>query len=186
MNILELLDGVIRKPAAALNQIAQEKPIGWALIIYGAVTLLSVISTDRTVLEQIPNLPQINAISSIIFSLVGLFVMTGYLHLLSRIFKGSGGYWGLFSTLGFAQFPGVLAPIAAVIRNTGGAVGSVLGGLISLISGIWVLVLYVIALRESRSLTTGTSILTYLIGVLIIALPLIAVMVYLIGKLGLF
>lgn len=169
MNILELLDGVIRKPAATLNLIAREKPVGWALGIFAASALFSAITTDYSSLEAVSEFLQPpNIAVQIIGSLIGLFVLTGYLHLLSRIFKGSGGYWGLFSALGFAQFPGFLVPIAALLRNVGGVLGGVLGGLISFGSAVWVLILYIIALRESRGLTTGNSILTYLIGGLII------------------
>lgn len=169
MNILELLDGVIRKPAATLNLIAREKPVGWALGIFAASALFSAITTDYSALENVSELLTTpNIAFQITGSLVGLFLFTGYLHLLSRIFKGSGDYWGLFSALGFAQFPGFLVPIAALLKNVGGVPGGVLGGLISFGSAVWVLVLYVIALRESRGITTGASILTYLIGGLII------------------
>ncbi|HHX87363.1 MAG TPA: YIP1 family protein [Firmicutes bacterium] len=184
MSILELLDGVIRKPANTFNVIAREKPVGWALLIFAFSTLLGLISTDYSVFEPLQISPTLYMAIQIIFSLAGLFIFTGLLHLLSRIFKGSGDYWGLFSTLGFAQFPGFLAPIAAIIKNVGGVAGAVLGGFISVASGIWVLVLYVIALRESRGISTGASVLTYVILLAIIVAVIVAGAMYLVFKLG--
>ncbi len=186
MNILELLNGVIRKPAATLNLIAREKPVGWALAIFAVSALLGLISTDYSVFEQYLISPAPIMVIQITFSLAGLFICAGFLHLLSRIFKGTGEFWSLFSALGFAQFPGFLAPIAELIKNMGGVAGAVLGGFISVASGIWVLVLYVIALRESRGITTGASILTYLIAVLIIVAVVLIGAVFIACKLAVF
>ncbi len=180
MSILELLDGVIRKPATTLNLISREKPVGWALAIFLICSLLSMISTDKSVYDIFEISSTSFMVIQILFSAVGLFVLSGLLHLLSRIFKGSGDYWGLFSALGFAQFPGILIPVAEVIKGYGGTAGIVLGTLISLAAGIWVLVLYVIALRESRRITTGASVLTYLIlflGIIVIVLIVLATVV---------
>ena len=137
MNILELLDGVIRKPAATFEKIAQEKPMGWALAVFSVSVLLGLVSTDYSELQEYIPLPASMAILQFIFSLVFLFIITGLLHLLSRIFKGSGDYRGLFSTLGFAQFPGFLVPIAQVIKGIGGTAGSILGNIISFGLSIW-------------------------------------------------
>lgn len=163
MNILELLEGVIRKPADTFRLIAEEKPVGWALVIFAAVAVLGSITADYSALEQIVDVTPPNVILQAAGSLGGLLIITGLLHLVSRFFKGSGDYWALFSALGFAQFPGFLTPVAELLKRVGGIAGAVLGGLLSLGAGIWVLVLWVIALRESREITTGESILTYLI-----------------------
>lgn len=168
MSILEMLDGVIRKPATTLNYIACNKPIGWALAIFAISSLLGLVSTDTSAVEEYLTLPAPGWVLQIAFAFAGLFLFAGFLHLLSRIFKSTGDFWGLFSALGFAQFPGFLAPVATLVKGGGGIVGSILGGIISLGSGIWVLVLYVIALRESHGITTGASIATYLIALFII------------------
>ncbi len=183
MSILELLDGEIWKPANTLNLIAREKPTGWALLIFAVSTLFGLISTDYSVLEPLQISPTPLMVIQIIFSVVGLFIFAGLLHLVSRIFRGSGDYWGLFSVLGFAHFPGFLAPIAASLRNVGGVAGAVLGGFVSVAAGIWVLVLSVIALRESCRISTGASILIYLIAFVIIVAIVLAVVAFLVFKL---
>ncbi|NMD42720.1 MAG: hypothetical protein GYA86_05335 [Firmicutes bacterium] len=184
MNILELLDGVIRKPAAALNQIAREKPVGWALAIFTAVALFGAMNADYSALEQIVEFPPPNILVQVAGSLVGLLIITGLLHLVSRLFKGSGDFWGLFSALGFAQFPAILNPVAELLKRVGGTAGAVLGGVLSLGVGIWVLVLWVIALRESRSITTGESVLTYLAVLFGFAMVILVIVVWGIFVLG--
>ncbi len=184
MHIFDLLDGVIRKPVATFNDIAAEKPVGWALLIFVISSLFGLLTTDYSVLEtfQIATRPVIAL--QIILSVTGLFLWAAVLYLVSCLFKGTGDYWGLFSALGFAQFPGFLAPLAALLGKAAGIIGSILGGLITFAAGIWVLVLSIIALRESRKISTGASVLTFLIPVFVIAIPLIAGVVYFILRQG--
>ncbi|NLA05757.1 MAG: hypothetical protein GX881_08610 [Firmicutes bacterium] len=186
MNILEMLDGVIRKPVSALNAIAREKPVGWALGIFAAATLLNSLTADYAAMEELFDLQAIApymAVVQVISALAGLFVSTGILYLLSLIFKGSGSFWSLFSALGFAQFPIFLNPIGALLGKVGG-VAAALGGLLTFGVGIWVMVLNVIALRESRSITTGASIGVYLIIIFTIGIVVTAVAVMFILAMG--
>jgi hypothetical protein len=61
----------------------------------------------------------------------------------------------MLRTLGFAQSPGVLNILGLI---------PVLGALVSLIVGIWVLVLGVIAIRHAMDFSTGRAIGTALVG----------------------
>lgn len=190
MDIVETLARVVCKPAAAMNEIAREKPVGWALGIFAAATLLNSFTADYSALEELIELPMNTpylALFQVISSLAGLFVITGLLYLVSLIFKGTGGYWGLFSALGFAQFPAFLNPVAAVIGKAGGAAGAILSGLLTFAVLIWVLVLNIIALRESRTISTGASIGTYVITSLAIGIAVavgILMIVLALGGLG--
>lgn len=186
MNILEMLDGVIRKPVSAMNTIAREKPLGWALGIFAAATLLNSLTADYAALEELVDFsmrtPSV-LLLQVCSALAGLFVSTGILYLLSLIFKGSGSFWSLFSALGFAQFPIFLNPLGALLGKVGG-IAAVLGGLLTFGVGIWVMVLNVIALRESRSITTGASIGVYLIIIFTIGIAVTAVAVMFILAMG--
>ena len=186
MNILEMLEGVIRKPADAMSEIAREKPIGWALGIFAAATLLNSLTFDYTDLEELVDFsvrtPPV-LLLQVGSALAGLFVSTAILYLLSLIFKGSGSFWSLFSALGFAQFPFFLSPVAALMGRAGGVAGA-FSGLVSLGLGIWVMVLNVIALRESRSITTGASIGIYLIIIFTIGIAVTALAVMFILAMG--
>lgn len=183
LNIIELLDGVIRKPADTFKLIAREKPVAWALAVFAAATLLSSVVTDYSSLEEL-GVHRPNLVIQVVTAVAGLFVITGILYLVSLIFKGSGGFWSLFSALGFVQFPAFLNPLAQLVRIVGGAAGALFGGLISLASGIWVAVLYVIALRESRGITTGASIATFLIVLVLAAVVVAAAVVFAVLVLG--
>ena len=138
MNILEMLEGVIRKPADAMSEIAREKPIGWALGIFAAATLLNSLTFDYTDLEELVDFsvrtPPV-LLLQVGSALAGLFVSTAILYLLSLIFKGSGSFWSLFSALGFAQFPIFLNPLGALLGKVGG-IAAVLGGLLTFGVGI--------------------------------------------------
>ncbi|NMB40769.1 MAG: YIP1 family protein [Firmicutes bacterium] len=182
MNILDLLDGVVWKPVSTLNLIAREKPVGWALSIFALSTLLGLVSTDYSVFEPLQISPTLFIIIQIVVSIAGLFVFAGLLHLVAPLFKGHKDYWGLFSALGFANFPGFLSPVAAVLGNTAGMAGAILGGVISVAAGIWMLVLYLIALRENCRISTGASILTYLVALIVVVLAVMVIFFLLVLK----
>jgi len=183
--IIEWLYGVLTRPVQTLNEIAREKPANAAFLIYLAVTVLSVLASlyNEQTMQAFQDLMRETGISisysviiaaSILIAIISIFVITGVLQLLARLFKGSGGYWNLFSAYAFAGFPLIIGVPVTLISGFLGPVGDILAGLVSLGLSIWVLVLQVIAVRESHSLSTGASIGVYLLQlVILIGIPLI-------------
>ena len=105
-----------------------------------------------------------------------LLFYVGVLHLFSRLCGGSGGYWNLFSAYTFASFPGIIGVPVTVFGGLLGVVGSIFSGLVGFVISIWVIVLQVIALRESHGLSTGMAILAYLITIFILVIiPIVLV-----------
>jgi hypothetical protein len=183
--LVNWLHGVLTSPVKTLNEIAREKPANAAFLIYLGVSMLSVISSlynpqsmqafEDLMREANINIPfSVIIAASLLIAIVSIFVITGVLQLLARLFKGSGGYWNLFSAYAFANFPLIIGVPITFAGGYLGTVGDILAGVISLALSIWVLVLQVIAVRESHSLSTGASIGVYLLQLaILVGIPLI-------------
>ncbi len=187
--LTEWLFGVLSKPSSTLNEIAREKPVGLALLVYITVTLLVIILNvyepgsagalnELMIQAGIYISPSTLVFSSLLLALVSLFISTGLLHLFARLFGGKGRFWNLFSAYAFADFPLIISVPVTVFSGFLGAAGNILGGFISLGLSIWVLVLHVIAVRESHGLSTGMTVLAYILHFLVlVAVPLAIIMI---------
>ncbi len=177
--LFDWLYGVIVSPSDTLNEIARERPVWWGLLIYLGISVLGSLAAlfdpevvgfyeemTRQFAFTIPFLPL--AIGGLLIAVLILLIYVGVLHLFGRLFGGSGGYWNLFSAYTFANFPGIIGVPITVIGGLFGVVGSVLSGLVGFGISIWVIVLQVIALRESHGLSTGMSILAYVLTLFIL------------------
>jgi hypothetical protein len=183
--LINWLHGVLTRPVKTLNEIAREKPANAAFLLYLGVSMLSVISSlynpqsmqafEDLMREANINIPfSVIIAASLLIAIISIFVITGVLQLLARLFKGSGGYWNLFSAYAFANFPLIIGVPITFISGFLGTVGDILAGVISLALSIWVLVLQVIAVRESHSLSTGASIGVYLLQLaILVGIPLV-------------
>ncbi len=171
--IFDWLYGVIAGPVEALRAVAERRPTGWALAIVAGLAALSSTAGmsqadlgafGRTAVERIVHtvLP-----GGIILSAVVYFVGIGILHLAALLFGGKGTFAGLFSAVGFAQFPAMLSlPLMLLGRLGGPAVGALaIVGSAGL--SIWVIALGVIALREAHGMSTGAAIGTCVFAAII-------------------
>lgn len=80
-----------------------------------------------------------------------------------KIFGGSATWGELLRTLGFAQAPALLLFFAFL---------PLVGGVLEVVVGIWVLVAGIIAIRQALDFGTGKAILTALIGWLVLFVPM--------------
>ncbi|MDW7739697.1 MAG: Yip1 family protein [Bacillota bacterium] len=186
--IINWLSGVITMPVATLNEVAKEKPAGLAFLVYTFVLILTSIvavysgaqfsSYENSMLEIGFQFPLYYiALAMIPFGIISLFISTLLIHLFARLFGGKGQYWNLFSAYAFANFPMIINVPISFLLGFLGIVGGILSGLFGFALSIWILVLQVIAIRESHSLSTGMSILTYLIQVVILFAAVILVII---------
>ncbi|HEX6306951.1 MAG TPA: YIP1 family protein [Longimicrobiales bacterium] len=98
------------------------------------------------------------ALSGLISSLVGWALWAGITYVIGDKLLGGTATWGeLLRTLGFAQSPGVLFLLGGV---------PLVGGLIRVAVGLWILVTGVIAIRQALDFGTGRAIATALLGVI--------------------
>ena len=80
----------------------------------------------------------------------------------TKLFGGTGDWGEVARALGFAQAPLVLAVLGFI---------PVLGKLLLVILGIWVLVARIIAIRQALDFSTGKAVATAVVGWLVMLLP---------------
>src|SRR5919204_1692206 len=97
-------------------------------------------------------------IGGVIAELIGWLVWSYVMYLVgTRVFHGTATYGELLRTLGFANSPGVLLILRFI---------PVLGGLVSLVVGIWRIVTGYIAVREALDLDNGNTLATIVVGII--------------------
>jgi hypothetical protein len=98
-------------------------------------------------------------IGAIVGAFVGWVLWSGVTYLGGgRVFKGTATWGEMLRAIGFAMSPGVLLVLGII---------PILGGLVRLVVGIWILVTGVIAIRQALDFTTGKALLTALLGWLV-------------------
>ncbi|MGI9038013.1 MAG: YIP1 family protein [Gemmatimonadota bacterium] len=106
--------------------------------------------------------PYTGVIYGIISSLIGWFAMAGLVYFIgTRLFGGTATWGELLRTLGFAASPGLLYILGLI---------PLLGVIVTIVVGIWVLVCVVVAIRQALDVSTGKAILTGLLGMIAWAL----------------
>ncbi len=94
--------------------------------------------------------------SAVLAALLGWLLWAGVTYLIGDKLLGGTATWGeLLRALGFAQAPGVLYFFAVI---------PLLGWLVRLVVGIWILICGIVALREALDVSTGRAILTAVLG----------------------
>ncbi len=185
--ILQWLFGVISEPVKTLKSIAAARPSGWASLVFLAVTLINALvgSANPQTVESLSELTATTGFSvdvpilifgALIVAFVFFLISTGIIHFIARLFKGTGSFEGLYSAFAFASFPQIFAAPLSVVAVLTGPLGLIFGGLVSFALSVWVLVLKVIAIRESHALTTGKAVGAFLLQfVVVYAIPILFV-----------
>ncbi len=94
--------------------------------------------------------------SALVGFLVGWVIWSGITYFVGTRFFGGTATWGeLLRTLGFAQAPGVLL-VAAIVP--------LLGWLVNVVVGVWLLATGLVAIRQALDIDTGKAVLTALVG----------------------
>lgn len=94
--------------------------------------------------------------SGLIAALVGWAIWAGVTYLIGDKILGGTATWGeLLRTLGFAQAPGVLFALGVI---------PLVGGLVSIAVGLWILVTGIVAIRQALDFGTGRAIATAILG----------------------
>ncbi len=165
--IIQMLYGVLASPVPTFRRVAKEAPVGVAIVILVLSSLVSAMSSATDAPWSYAGMGMADAFlmqfgTRILVALVGIALV----YLASGLFGGTGRFAAVFSAIAFAQFPGLLNGPIGLLDMVG---VSRLVGLLSFGIGAWTLVLSVLALRESRGLTTGKSVLSYFLAMVVIA-----------------
>jgi len=99
-----------------------------------------------------------------VWQLISWLIWAGVTYLIgARIFGGTATWGELLRTLGFAQAPALLLIFAFL---------PLVGGLLKVVVGFWVLIAGIIAIRQALDFGTGKAVLTAVIGWLAIFIPM--------------
>lgn len=95
-------------------------------------------------------------IGGLIGALLGWAVWAGITYLIGKtVFKGTATWGELLRTLGFAQSPALLNALGFI---------PVLGWIIRIVVGLWVLIAGIIAIRQALDISTGKAVVTAILG----------------------
>jgi hypothetical protein len=95
-------------------------------------------------------------IGALVAYLVGWLLWSGITYFVgTRVFNGTATWGELLRTLGFAQAPGLLLAVAFI---------PLLGWVVRLIVGIWLLATGLVAIRQALDISTGKAIGTAVLG----------------------
>jgi hypothetical protein len=101
-------------------------------------------------------------LGGLIGALLGWLLWAGITYVIGEKVFGGTATWGeLLRTLGFAQSPGVFYILAFI---------PLLGWLVRIAVGIWILIAGIIAIRQALDFTTGKAVLTAVLGWLAMAI----------------
>ncbi len=194
----EYITGALAAPVQTFRETSQKQWWRQALLLAGGLALLRGLVSAAAAqeapplpssLEMTPGFPGFLAtafdlLQSPLFllasSLAGrilVWFLGGVIFLaVGKLFKGDGNLSGLLAALGFAEAPRLIEiPLTAVLSLLG-LPGSILAGLAGFGFGIWILVLDILAVRESLRLRTGAA-----AAVVLIPLGLIFFLLFLLG-----
>ena len=191
-HVLDAIIGVITRPARTLRRIALIRPWPQALAVYIGIAVLEgltsltlprssfepstagapTLGTGAELFLQTITTPTFLFGSTLVLNPLALLLETGVLFLVARLLGGRDPFSGLLSTFAFASVPLlIMEPVTAVLNLGGSAMADgMVRGLLSFAAGIWVLVLQVLAIRESFSFSTGRAVAVFLIPFAVIVL----------------
>jgi len=191
----EYLVGVINEPVQTLREVAEKRLWKESLLLIvvitligGAVSIVSIkisppavsnLSTDPTLAHFFSTFysPAVFFPFILVSTICSWFIAGAIYYGFSKLFKGQGSLTGMLASLGFAETPSLVsAPLTALSLLLGPSwifVSYVPG----FVAWIWILVLDVLAIRESQHLDTGQAVGVMLITVAAMFLLILIVIV---------
>lgn len=116
------------------------------------------------------------AVGAVLGSLIGWLISAGFVWLVGvHWMKHTSDYRELLRTLGFAHAPHVLAVIGGV---------PLIGGLATLVAGVWSLAAFVVAARQALDVSTGRALWVCFLAVVVNAACVVGLMLLLGGLVG--
>jgi hypothetical protein len=194
----ERIFGSLRTPGKTFAQVSEQKLWKEGLLIVAIAALLQGLSSIAAAgnegllfyldyLEQYLEMPAGDSLSlltgspastifsSLIGDLIGWVLMGAVFFLFAKLFKGQGTMSGMLGSLGYAASPYFIGAPLSALASLAGAAGYIISTVIGLATAIWVIVLQIIAIKESQRISTGAAVATYfvpaiLLGILILLL----------------
>lgn len=185
LTFVDVIAGVITQPNKTFAQIAANPRPWWGILSYIVVSLTSFISMFRSVqgsragFDLSFGLLFGVTVIGLVFWLFGI----GATHLAAEILGGRGSAITLIAGSGLAQIPHVfIAPLTLGLRSRPGSM--MFMGLISLVVGIWTLLLQAYAVKHTYKISTGRGLLAVLLPAIAIIVAFIFVIIGVLSTIG--
>lgn len=187
---------IIFKPQAGLKKVNETRGFWHGLIIYLLVLIITSLSTIPSALpEQISQelqatglnvpfgaieslarmLPLLNIFIIICFAPFFFILQVGVYNLIAEVLGGKSQGSNLAALWGYTRLPAILvAPFSVLFRFLNFELISI----VTLITGIWILVIRIMAIKELYRFSTGRSILLYFLPYILLLSALIVFLLF--------
>ena len=199
-DLLENIFGTLFSPASTFRRMLEERTsvtiaaivVLIACICSGAGSILTQ-SAFMSMFAEFPGFeemvlsPSASMTISVVVGFILWVVIAGILHVVAKVLGGKGAFTEMLVLMGFAMLPNIFqAPIGLIAIFSGGLTGALIAIGLGGILAIWVLILYVLAIREAHKFSTGRAIATLVLPfvvLMVLAFILIIVGIFLISML---
>ena len=199
-DLLENIFGTLFSPASTFKRMSEERTsvtiaaivVLIACICSGAGSILTQ-SAFMSMFAEFPGFeemmfsPIASMTLSVVVGFIGWVVIAGIFHVVAKILGGKGAFTEMLVLMGFAMLPNIFqAPIGLIAIFSGGLTGAFIAIGLGGILAIWVLILYVLAIREAHKFSTGRAIATLVLPfvvLMVLVFVLIIVAIFLISML---
>jgi len=176
----ENLYDVLFQPGIAMRRIAADRPVAQALVTFFISVLIPTVGMYFAFRSDgMGKLFYIVILLQAIGSFLAWFSGAAILHLIAECFGGRGTALGLFTALGFAHLPRILAiplVVVAMLLPAGGA--TVLVAITSLFILFWTMALAVIAIKGAHEMSTAKALLALLTPFLTLTVVVVALVAF--------
>lgn len=201
-DLLEAISGTLFTPASTFRRLLGERT---SLTIAAIIVLIACICsgvgtllTESTVMslftefsgfepvapdfDEMMSSPITSMTSSVVGGFISWVFFAGICHIVAKLLGGKGTFTEMLVLMGFASLPNIFqAPIGLIAMLSGGLTGAFIAIVLGSFLAIWVLILYVLAIREAQKFSTGRAIAT-----LVLLIVVLAVLVFILIFIGLF
>lgn len=169
-NVFDALYDVLFQPKIAMQMIAEQKKISQAVIVFFLSLVIPLWALyfgmqDVGMSAMVPFVIGFKIVSSMLMWFMGAAVW----HLIAEFLGGRGTGLGLFTTLGFAQFPQVLiVPLWVIAALLPASLKSIMMAVAALTIFGWSFFLTITAIKEVYEFSTAKAMLVMITPVLAI------------------
>lgn len=181
----EMVVGILTRPRDMLRQVGDGRSLGPALIVLAMVAAITGWSSAVAAphIADLVGGPAPLALATIAGGGFLLLVQAGIGYGVARLLGSRGNFRGLLSGLALANVPSVFQAPFALLGVTLGPAGMALNALGTAALSIWVIVLSVLALRETFVTSTGRAVLIYFLSLILVLFLALAVLALVVGLL---
>ena len=171
-SLFDMLYDILFQPAVGMKNIAEQKNVGQALVVFLLSILLPIwalhLGLEFTAMSTMIYMMMVVKIGGSIL----MWIMAAALwHLIAEFFGGQGTAVGLFSALGFAHAPRIfIVPLWALITVMPANSKTLLLTICVVVVMLWSLSLDVVAIKEVHRLSAAKAVLVVITPLLVMGL----------------